>query len=206
MSLKIRMTRGGAKKRPYYRIVVADSRKPRDGRFIEKVGSYNPMVAKDHPDRVKLDGDRIKYWLGVGAQPSDRVARFLGDAKLAPKPKFPEQTKQHLPRARTLEKLKEAEDKKAAAAEAAASAPPPAEEAPAEEAAPVEAPVEEAAPAEEAPAAEAPAEEAPAEAAAEAPAEEAPAVEAPAEAPAEEAAAEATEDKPATDQKDEKSE
>src|ERR671928_511260 len=80
MALAIRLTRGGAKKRPYYRIVVADSRSPRDGRFIEKVGTYNPLLAKDSPDRVKLDADRIAHWLSVGAQPSDRVARFLDAA------------------------------------------------------------------------------------------------------------------------------
>src|SRR5206468_7589058 len=80
MSLSIRLTRGGAKKRPYYRIVVADSRSPRDGRFIEKIGSYNPLLAKDSPERVKLDGDRAKHWLSVGAQPTDRVARFLDAA------------------------------------------------------------------------------------------------------------------------------
>src|ERR1044071_8438499 len=77
MALAIRLTRGGAKKRPYYRIVVADSRSPRDGRFIEKLGTYNPLLAKDSPERVKIDADRIKHWLAVGAQPSDRVLRFL---------------------------------------------------------------------------------------------------------------------------------
>ncbi len=127
MSLKIRLSRGGAKKRPYYRVVVADSRKPRDGRYIERVGTYNPMVAKDHPERLKLDDERIKYWLGVGARPSDRVARFLGDLGMIEKPPIPEQTKQHLPRAKTLERQKEAEEAAKKAAEA------PAEEAPAEE-------------------------------------------------------------------------
>ncbi|MBT7942725.1 MAG: 30S ribosomal protein S16, partial [Alphaproteobacteria bacterium] len=77
MSLKIRLSRGGAKKQPFYRIVVADSRKPRDGRYIERLGTYNPMVAKDHAERLVLKEERIKYWLGVGARPSDRVARFL---------------------------------------------------------------------------------------------------------------------------------
>lgn len=77
MALKIRLTRGGAKKRPYYRIVVADSRAPRDGRFIEKVGFFNPLLAKDSDKRVGLEVERIKYWLGVGARPTDRVARFL---------------------------------------------------------------------------------------------------------------------------------
>ena len=78
MALKIRLARGGAKKRPFYRIVVADSRMPRDGRFIERVGTYNPMLAKDDPDRVKLNTSRIQHWISVGARPSDRVARFLG--------------------------------------------------------------------------------------------------------------------------------
>src|SRR6188768_139142 len=80
MAVAIRLARGGAKKRPYYRIVVADSRAPRDGRFIEKVGTYNPLLAKDSPERVKLDADRISHWLSVGAQPSDRVLRFLDAA------------------------------------------------------------------------------------------------------------------------------
>ena len=133
MSLKIRMARGGAKKRPFYRIVVADSRMPRDGRFIEKVGTYNPMLPKEHPDRVVLQTDRIKHWLSVGALPSDRVARFLGGAEIIPMPAIPEQTKKSQPRPKTLERMKEAEEKAKAAAEAAqASAEAPAEE-PAEE-------------------------------------------------------------------------
>src|SRR5690349_22055847 len=77
MTLKIRLARGGAKKRPYYRIVVADSNAPRDGRFIEKIGSWNPILPKGSPDRVTLDAERAKHWLSVGAQPTDRVARFL---------------------------------------------------------------------------------------------------------------------------------
>ncbi len=76
MSLKIRLSRGGAKKRPFYRIVVADSRSPRDGRFIERVGTYNPMVPRDHPERVVLKEERIRHWLSVGAQPTNRVAKF----------------------------------------------------------------------------------------------------------------------------------
>ena len=181
MSLRIRLSRGGAKKRPYYRIVVADSRKARDGRYIERLGTYNPMVAKDHPDRLNTDDERIKYWLGVGALPSNRVARFLSDKGLIDKPAIPEQTKQHLPRAKTLERQKEAEEKAKAAAEA------PAEEAKAEEAPAEEAKAEEA-PAEEAKAEETPAEEAKAD---EAPAEETKTEEAKSEdAPAEEAAAE----------------
>lgn len=184
MSLKIRLSRGGAKKHPFYRIVVADSRKPRDGRYIERIGTYNPMIPKDDPERLVLKDERIKYWLGVGAQPSDRVARFLSDKGMVDKPVIHDQTKQHLPRAKTLERIKDAEDKAKQAKEAAAA---PAEEAPAEEAAaPEEAPAEEAAK-EEAPAEEAPAEEAAA----------------PEDAPAEETAAE---DAPAEDAKDEEKE
>lgn len=109
MSLKIRLTRAGAKKRPFYRIVIADSRSPRDGRFIERVGSYNPMVGKDHPERVVLNTERIKHWLGVGAQPTERVARFLGKAELGPVPAIPQQTKQHLPKAKAQERMKAGE-------------------------------------------------------------------------------------------------
>lgn len=174
MSLKLRLSRGGAKKRPYYRIVVADSRMPRDGRYIERVGTYNPMLPQEHPDRIKLDSDRIKHWLGVGAQPSDRVARFLGHAEIIPMPAISETPKKSAPRAKTLERMKEAEAAAAAKAEADAAA---AEQAAAEAAEAAAAPAEEA-PAEEAPAEEAPAEEAAAE---EAPAEEAPAEEAAAE-------------------------
>ena len=88
MSLKIRLARGGAKKRPYYSIVVADSRSPRDGRFIEKLGTYNPMLDRSHADRVTLKAERIQHWLGVGALPTDRVARFLGDAGLIESRRF----------------------------------------------------------------------------------------------------------------------
>jgi len=170
MAIKIRLSRGGAKKRPYYRIVVADSRSPRDGRFIERLGTYNPMVPKDHPERIVLKENRIRHWLGHGAKPTDRVARFLGDAKIIELPERREQTKKNLPRAKTLERIKEMEEAAKAAAEAPAEEP--AAEAPAEEAVAEEAPAEEA-PAEEAVAEEAPAEEAPVEEAAsdEAPAE-----------------------------------
>lgn len=122
MSLKIRLARAGTKKRPFYRIVVADSRSPRDGRFIERVGSYNPMVAKDQPERVVLNVERIKHWLGVGARPTERVARFLGKAELGPVPAISEQTKQHLPRAKTQERMKAAEAAATAAAPAEGSA------------------------------------------------------------------------------------
>ncbi len=130
MSLTIRMSRGGAKKRPYYRIVVADSRSPRDGRFIERLGTYNPMVPKDHPERVTLNAERIKHWLASGAQPSDRVARFLTGADLAPAREIPAQTKQDKPRKRTMERMAAAEEARAKAAAAAAPAAP--AEAPAE--------------------------------------------------------------------------
>ena len=86
MSLKIRLTRGGAKKRPYYRIVIADARAPRDGRFIEKVGVYDPMKAKDDPTRIVLENEKITAWLAKGAQPTDRVLRFLDAAGLAKRP------------------------------------------------------------------------------------------------------------------------
>ena len=129
MSLRIRLSRGGAKKRPYYRIVVADSRSPRDGKFIERVGTYNPMVPKDHPERILLKEDRVKYWMGVGALPSDRVAKFLGQADIIPMPALPNQTKKNQPKAKAQERLREAEEAAKAAAEAAAeaSAAPPAE-------------------------------------------------------------------------------
>lgn len=83
MALKIRLARGGSKKRPYYHVVLADARSPRDGRFLENLGSWNPMLAKDNAERVKLDGERIKHWLDQGAQPTDRVLRFLNEAGLA---------------------------------------------------------------------------------------------------------------------------
>ena len=86
MSLKIRLARGGSKKRPHYAIVATDSRMPRDGRFLEKLGTYNPMLAKDDANRVTLNADRVKHWLGVGAQPTDRVARFLDAAGLKERP------------------------------------------------------------------------------------------------------------------------
>ena len=113
MSLKIRLARAGAKKRPYYHIVVADSRSPRDGRFIEKVGSYNPMLPAEHDDRVRLAGERILHWIGEGALPTDRVARFLGHAGLTPMPAYREQPQQSAPKKKAQER---------AAANAAASA------------------------------------------------------------------------------------
>ena len=104
MGLKIRLSRAGAKKRPYYHIVIADSRSPRDGRFLEKVGSYNPMLPADHADRVRLQAERIQHWMSEGALPTDRVARFLGHAGLAPMPVFPEQPKQSAPKKKAQER------------------------------------------------------------------------------------------------------
>ena len=186
MALKIRLARGGAKKRPFYRIVVAEASAPRDGRYVERVGTYNPMVAKDHEQRITLNAERIAHWLGQGAQPTERVQKMLAAAGLAAAPVIRDQPKKSAPGKKRAEREAEAAEAAAAAAEAAAD-----EEAAAAEAA-VEAPAEEAA-AEEAPAEEVAAEEAPAEEAAaeEAPAEEAPAEEAAVEeAPAEEAPAE----------------
>jgi len=151
--LKIRMSRGGAKKRPFYKIVIADSRRPRDGKFIEKVGFFNPLLPKDKKERLNLDTDRIKYWLSQGAQPSDRVARFLGQENIIPMPAQKNNPIKAKPKKKAQEKLKAAEEAKKAA-EAAAAAPV-AEETPAVEVTPAEqAPVAESAPAEQAPAAE----------------------------------------------------
>ena len=168
MAMKIRLARGGSKKRPFYRIVAADSRMPRDGRYIERLGTYNPLLPKDSDERVKMNVERIQYWLSEGAQVTDRVSRFLEAAGILDK-KTRNNPKKALPgqKAQDRAENKSAKDSTEAPAEEAAT-----EEAPAEEAAAEEAPAEEAA-AEEAPAEEAPAEEAPAEeaAAAEAPAQ-----------------------------------
>jgi len=181
MATSIRLSRGGSKKRPYYKIVVTDSRSPRDGRFIERIGSYNPLLAKTDEKRVVIDVERAKHWVSVGAQPTDRVARFLDAAgvkeraarnnpnKAEPGQKAKDRAEDKA--AKAAEAVEAAEAAKAAAAEAA-KAPPPAPEPVAEEAAVEEAPAVEEAVAEEAAAAE---EAAPAE---EAAAEEAPAAEA----------------------------
>jgi len=129
MAMKIRLARGGSKKRPFYRVVATDSRMPRDGRFIEKLGTYNPLLAKDSEERVKLDLDRVKYWLGEGAQPTDRVARMLEAAGLLEK-KERANMKKGEPGKKAKDRVEEKAAKAAAAAEAAAA---PAEEAPAEE-------------------------------------------------------------------------
>jgi small subunit ribosomal protein S16 len=116
MSLKIRLARGGAKKRPFYSIVVADSRSPRDGRFIEKLGTYNPMLERSHNDRVTLKTERIQHWLGVGALPTERVARFLGEAGLVEKPAIPDNPVKSQPKARAQERAKAAEEAAGASA------------------------------------------------------------------------------------------
>jgi small subunit ribosomal protein S16 len=113
--LKIRMSRGGTKKRPFYKIVIADARCPRDGRFIERIGHYNPLLAKDHADRVKFDLDRMKYWLSQGAQPSERIERFLAEAGLAEKKTSFNDPSKSAPRKKAQERLA-AEKKEAEAA------------------------------------------------------------------------------------------
>ena len=144
--LKLRLSRGGTKKRPVYKVVVADSRFPRDGRFIEKVGFFNPLLPKDKKERVGLEAERIKYWLGQGAKPTTRVARILGENELIPMPANGNNPNKAVPK---KERNKKEEDAK---------------EAPKADAAPAaEAPKEEAPKADAAPAAEAPKEEAPAE-------------------------------------------
>lgn len=116
MALSLRMSRHGAKKRPFYHIVVADSRCARDGRYLEKLGTYNPMVEKDHADRLRLNVERIKYWLSVGAQPSDRMARMLATAGLMEAPKWDASPKKSAPKAKAQERAKEKAEKAAAAA------------------------------------------------------------------------------------------
>lgn len=159
MAIAIRLSRGGAKKRPYYRIVVSDVRSPRDGKYLEQIGTYNPVLAKDSPERVKLNEDRARYWLGVGAQPTDRVARFLDAAGIKERaarnnPKKAEPGEKAKERAEEkAAKIAEAEEAARAAeeeAKAAAAAPAPVEEAPAEEAPAEEASAEEALAVEEA--------------------------------------------------------
>jgi small subunit ribosomal protein S16 len=160
MALKMRMARGGRKQAPFYRIVVADARAPRDGKFIEKVGTYNPLLGKDNENRVVLDTDLVKKWLAEGAQPSDRVARFLGEAGIIPMPAQRNNPEKSKPKAKAVARVeekkakeeakREAEEAAKAEAEAAAAAE---ADAPAEEAA-TEAPAEETAAAEETPAQE----------------------------------------------------
>ena len=144
MSVSLRLSRGGSKKRPYYKIVVSNSRAPRDGKYLEQVGTYNPLLAKDDANRVRLVEDRVRYWLGVGAQPTDRVARMLDKAGIKERaatvnPKKGEPGAKAKERAEEkAEKIREAEE-----AAAAAAAAPAVEEAPAAEEAPAEAAAEE---------------------------------------------------------------
>ena len=175
MATKMRLARGGSKKRPFYRIVIADERAPRDGNFIEKIGNFNPMVPKDHKERVLISKERAEHWLKVGAQPTDRVQRILAELGMMDAPKITEKTKKHLPKAKAQERtkakeeaaLKAEEDAKAAAEAAKAEAEKPAEEPAAEEQPQAEAAPEAEAAAEETPAAPevepAASEEAPAE-------------------------------------------
>ena len=159
MALKIRLSRGGAKKRPFYKIVVAEALSPRDGKFIERLGSYNPMVPKDHAERLVLDVERAKYWMSKGAQPTLRVAKMLSVDGLVKAPVINDQPIKSAPGKKRKEREAEATEKLASAAEAAKEEAAKAAEAPA-----VEVPVEEApaaeVPVEEAPAAETPVEEA----------------------------------------------
>ena len=169
--IKIRLSRGGTKKRPVYKVVIADSRRARDGRFIEKVGFFNPLLPKDKKERVGLEAERIKYWLGQGAQPTTRVARILGENGIIEMPVNGSNPSKAIPK---KERKKEGDEAAPAAATEAPKAEAPKEEAPKEEAPKAEAPKAEApkaeAPKEEAPKAEAPKAEAPKE---EAPKEEA---------------------------------
>lgn len=132
MALSLRLSRGGRKKRPFYRIVVADKRMPRDGRYIEKLGTYNPLLADTNENRVQLVEDRIKYWLGQGAEPSERVAIFLGKAGLIDMPAHPVRPTKSAQSEKTKLKIADKEEKLKAAADAAAAA----AAAPAEEEAP----------------------------------------------------------------------
>ena len=196
--MKIRLARGGSKKRPFYRIVAADSRMPRDGRYIERLGTYNPLLAKDSEERVKMNMERIQYWLGEGAQPTDRISRMLEAAGILEK-----KLRTNLKKGEPGQKAKDRVEQKAAKlAEAEAAPEAPAEvvaEAPAEAEAAPEAPAEVVA---EAPAEAEAAPEAPAEVVAEAPAEAEAAPEAPAEVVAEAPAeAEAAPEAPAEDEK-----
>jgi len=177
MSLKIRLARAGAKKRPFYRIVVADSRSPRDGRYIERIGTFDPLLPKDSAERVKFADERLKHWLGVGAQPTDRVLRFLDAAGIRKRPprNNPEKAKPGKKRLEREEAKRAAEEEKAKAAAEAAAAPPPEPEA-------------------------APEPEAEATAAIEAPAEQASAEAEATPAPEAEAAPEAQEEQPAAEQ------
>lgn len=122
MAVRIRLSRGGSKKRPFYRIVVADQRAPRDGRFIEKLGTYNPLLPKDHAERMIVDQEKVAEWLKKGAQPTERLQKLFAGLGLCAAPVIHEQPKKSAPRAKTVERMKEKEAKAKAAAEAAAAA------------------------------------------------------------------------------------
>ena len=156
MALTIRMARGGRKNLPYFRIVVADKRCPRDGRYLEKVGTYNPLLGSDSENRVVLNEERIKYWLSQGAQPSERIARFLGKAGIIAMPKWNETPQKSAPKAKAQERVKEKADKIVKAEEAKVKAEEAQKQAAADAKAAAEAPAPEAAPeaASEAPTAE----------------------------------------------------
>ena len=122
MSVRIRLSRGGSKKHPFYRIVAADQRAPRDGRFIERLGSYNPLLPQDHQDRLVLDTEKVKAWLAKGAEPTERLQKLFANLGLCDAPKIGNQPKKSAPKAKALERIKEKEEKARAAAEAAAQA------------------------------------------------------------------------------------
>lgn len=127
MSVRIRLARGGSKGAPFHKIVVADQRAPRDGRFIERVGSYNPLLPVEHAERIVVKADRVKYWLGVGAQPTERVAKLLSKMGLCAAPVINERPQKSAPKAKAQERAKAKAEAAAAAAEAAAEAAEPAE-------------------------------------------------------------------------------
>lgn len=122
MTVRIRLSRGGSKKHPYYRVVAADQRAPRDGRFIEKLGSYNPLLPQDHQERLVLDVEKVKAWLAKGAQPTDRLQKLFANLGICEAPATRNQPKKSAPKAKALERIKEKEEKAKAAAEAAAAA------------------------------------------------------------------------------------
>ena len=122
MSVRIRLSRGGSKKHPFYRVVAADQRAPRDGRFIERLGSYNPLLPQDHQDRLVLDVEKVKAWLAKGAQPTERLQKLFANLGICDAPKIGNQPKKSAPKAKALERIKEKEEKARAAAEAAAAA------------------------------------------------------------------------------------
>lgn len=122
MVVRIRLSRGGSKKRPFYRVVAADQRAPRDGRFIEKLGTYNPLLPQDHEQRLVINEERVKYWLGVGAQPTERLEKLFSNLGLVKAPALREQPKKSAPKAKAQERMKEKEAAAAANAEAASSA------------------------------------------------------------------------------------